>query len=168
MIHIGTVTNNETKKNRDSDENQRVLACEITSSDDVQSIELSNTSGEDTNPLAGDTVLVIPIEDAYKMGILIDDGIAPEDDLDKGEKELYSRSDEVTKAATLRFRKNGELVLNKGIDYAVKFNELKTAFNQLQNDFDVHIHPEGSPNTGAPTNPSSADIDPAKVEKVRL
>lgn len=165
MIELATVKNNELKKNRDSDDNNRVLACEISSPDDVQSIELANISGEDTNPLPEDFVLVISISEAYKMGILVDDGIAPAQDLESGEKELYSRSDATTKAAKLRLRKNGDLRFNDGIDYAVKFNELQISFNELQAKFNAHVHNA----LGAPTaTPSVADISTSKVEKVRL
>lgn len=85
------------------------------------------------------------------------------------------------KANNIKFdRSTGELIIYDGEDYAVKYNELETAFNQLKDDFDnfvtltynVHQHPTAA--VGAPSNPSvtgsssTADVSPAKVEKVRL
>ena len=164
---IGTVVNNQTSKNRDSEENQRLLSCEI-EADSVQTVELSNVSGEDNNPLNGDTVLIINVSDAYKLGILIDDGVAPDGSINKGEKLLYSRDSSGAVKAKVALKNNGEIILNDGGDFAVKFNELKAAFDQLKADFNAHVHPTGSPNTGTPTVPSTANMDSSKVEKVRL
>ncbi len=161
MIHIGTVTNNERKKNRDSDENQRILSCEITSPDDVQSVELSNVSGEDNNPLNEDTVLIIPITDAYKLGILIDDGVAPDGSILKGEKLLYSRDSSGAVKAKIAFKNNGDLIFNDGAGFAVEFDQLKIAFNQLKTDLDTAL-------TALTLPLSTANIDPAKVAKVKL
>jgi len=73
-----------------------------------------------------------------------------------------------------------EILLNEGTDYAVKYEELKKAFDELKSDFNnfvnitynLHNHPTAAP--GAPSTPSvtgtqsSADMQQAKVEKVRL
>jgi len=69
-----------------------------------------------------------------------------------------------------------------GGDNMVRFNELKTAFDQLKSDFDNHVHTNASTgfslvdslagavsgSTGSPTVASTADIDPAKIEEIEV
>ena len=97
--------------------------------------------------------------------------------LDKGEVIIYSVDDSGTILSSIYLNDDSEVVINEGTDYAVAFEDLKTAFDQLKTDFDNHIHAAGTllDSTGAPcsgsvatTTASTADIDPAKVEKVRL
>jgi len=97
--------------------------------------------------------------------------------LDKGETLLYSIDANGVIKASVLLNKTGEFVINDGTDYGVKFNELQTAFNQLKSDFDnfkaLHKHGGVLAGTGTTTvsdmiDPSTADITPAKVEKVRI
>lgn len=169
-MYLGTVKNVGLKENRDSEGPIRVLDCEISSPEDVQSVELSNKSGEDVVPFGEDVVLIFSVAEAYKLGILVDDNIIPDAGLVNGEKEIYSRSNATTKSASIKLKVNEEIILNNGGDFAVKFNELKTAFDTLKAEFNTHIHSGVTPgggNTGI-TTPSLANIDPAKAEKVRL
>lgn len=63
-------------------------------------------------------------------------------------------------------------------DYAVRYNELETAFNQLKQDlntfisvFNAHTQPVSGGTAGAPSIPgvsSAAIVTPAKVDNVRL
>jgi hypothetical protein len=66
----------------------------------------------------------------------------------------------------------GILELNGNADFAVRYNALETAFNQLQADFDAHTHlyspGPGTPTQTAATVASTADITPAKVDEVKL
>jgi len=73
-----------------------------------------------------------------------------------------------------------EILFNEGTDYAVKYEELKKAFDKFVGDFNTfiqstyntHKHPTAAP--GAPSLPdtpgtqTSADMEQSKVEKVRL
>ena len=65
---------------------------------------------------------------------------------------------------------DGTLELNGSADNAVRFSDLKTAFDQLKSDFDLHNHPTApvGPVSTPSTAPSTADIDPAKVDEVKL
>jgi len=158
---IANIKNLEIRKNRDSGADQRMLSCEMTSPDDVQSVELSNTSGEDNNPLNDDVVLVLSITDAYKIGLLIDDGVSPDSSIERGEKLIYSRDSSNSVMAKIAFKKDGQIIMNGGTDYAVAFGQLKVAFDQLKLELNSALSALSLPL-------SSADIDPAKVEKVRL
>jgi len=68
-----------------------------------------------------------------------------------------------------------EITINEGTDYAVKYNALKTALDQLKSDFDAFVtifnaH-TGHGTGGAPATPASnttADMSSSKVAEVRL
>lgn len=81
------------------------------------------------------------------------------------------------------FDENGEILLNptqdSSSDWAVQFTALKTAFEELQDAFNEHTHPGSSsasggpvtclaPSVSTPPEPSTGNIDAAKVEKVRM
>lgn len=86
--------------------------------------------------------------------------------------------------ATILFDETGQITLtgvdniniNGSDDFAVAYTELKTAFDQLLNDFNAHIHTTtatiGASSTpgiiSIPTTPSTADMSSAKVETVKL
>lgn len=83
-----------------------------------------------------------------------------------------------------------DLTLLEGTDFAVRYNELETAFNQLKSDFDAlvtdynsHTHPATTTATVGPGptlgdvtvtpttttgSPTTADITPAKCDKINL
>ena len=103
--------------------------------------------------------------------------------LNKGETVIYSINNAGVIQAQAHFDSTGQIILNAGTDFAVKFNALQTAFNQLKTDHDnflteykTHVHSGvtvGTGATGAKTPASTllastADIAPAKVAKVRL
>ena len=72
----------------------------------------------------------------------------------------------------------GNVIINGSSDFAVAFNDLKAGFDQLKADFNTHVHagsssPAGlctilSPAASVPPAPSTATIDAAKVESVKL
>jgi len=173
---IGIVKGREIKPNKDGTVDRILLQVEFTEND-VRTIELMPGNGVDFNPVTGSRVFVASDSDSYQLAIASTDDIEPESNT--GEYEIYS-NDSGTKKAKIKLKTDEEIVINDGTDYAVAFNELKTAFDQLKSDFDnfvntifnLHNHPT------APTGPvsvpsvtgssSTADIDPAKVDKVRL
>lgn len=167
---IGTVNNSQISRNRDSEQDQRLLSTEVVA-DSTQTVELSNTSGVDNNPMDGDTVLIINVADAYRLGILIDDGVAPDPNIKRGEKKIYSRDSTGRVSATIALKRDGKIILNEGSDFAVAFNALRTEFNELKNKFNSHVHTgvsSGGSSTGPTPQQSIANIDNAKVEKVIL
>lgn len=54
-------------------------------------------------------------------------------------------------------------------DNAVKYSKLEQAFNQLKDEFTAHVHQTAAPgsNTSPPTVASTADITPAKNDKIK-
>ena len=179
MIDIGTIRGYEVTKDGDSDEESRMLQIEFTREDDLQAVEQVGQVGEDANPHPGARVIVVDLGPSYRVAIATSDGITPT--VLEGERELYSYDSGGNKLATLRILSDSNIEINGNTDFAVRFNELKTAFDQLQADHDdlvskynLHVHGgvlSGAANTAATLttdSPSTANIDPAKVPNVKV
>ena len=177
-LESGTIRNTAVKANRDGDNSVRMLDVEMSSPSDLQSVQLVSIGGEDYHPLPGAKVMVAQVGNAWKMAIVLDDGITPT--AAGGERFLYSLTTAGALAALIKLRNDSTMELNGDADFAVAFNDLKTAFDQFQSDFNnfvtvkfnLHNHPTAPPGvvsvpsvTGAA---STADIDPAKVATVKL
>jgi len=81
---------------------------------------------------------------------------------------------------------DGQITFNEGSDYAVRYSELETAYNQLKSDFDTfvstynsHIHittatigATPTPGVLSPTvstgSPSTGDITGAKISEIKM
>jgi hypothetical protein len=106
-----------------------------------------------------------------------------------GEERVYSYDKDGNVLASVYCNAQEETVINAGEDWAIQFTEMKKAFDQLKADHDnlaslynAHIHittatvglapPVGTIGVIAPTlstsTPSTADMTPAKLEKVRV
>jgi len=127
MIRTGIVTGREFKKNRDSGNDRLLLQVQITDADDVHTVEYMSPPGEDSNPPDGSKVLIIDVGRAYKVAIAADDNISPS--MAGGEKKLYSTSEGAI-AAFINFLQSGSVEINGKNDFAVRYNELETGFNQ--------------------------------------
>ena len=181
MIQIGTVKGYEVKTNRDGSKLATMLQVQFTCPEDVQTVELMQSAGEDSNPATGSKVAVLSAGPAWKIAIAVDDGIEP--GMLPGEKRLYSIDDAGAAQAVIRMLVDGVIELNGNADYAVRYNQLETAFNQLKSDFDdlvtlfndhTHLYlpgPGSETPTAAPATTgtaSTADITQAKVDTVKL
>ena len=184
-LESGTIRNTAVKANRDGDNSVRMLDVEMSSPSDLQSVQLVSI-GEDYHPLPGAKVMVVQVGNAWKMAIVLDDGLRPS--AGEGERFIYSLTTAAALAAVIKLRNDSTMELNGDADFAVAFNDLKTAFNDLKADFNAlvtlfgtmgpppagHVHSgvqPGSGSTGPPTtfpSQSTADIDPAKVATVKL
>ncbi len=86
-----------------------------------------------------------------------------------GGEKLYSISSGSIQAF-INIKNDGIIEINGNSDFAVRFNALQTAFDQLKSDFNAHTHASVT-SLGTPTVPipqSTADITPAKVDEVKL
>lgn len=166
MIASGRVTGREIKTNMDGQTAKMMLQVEITDPEDIQTIELMRQAGEDTNPPNDSRVIILSVG-SYRIAVASDDGIVPT--MSPGEKKLYSTS-AGSIVAFMNLLSTGVIEINGSVDFAVGFNDLKTAFDQLKSDHDTHQHTEFDVGglTSVPVSPSTADIDPAKVATVKL
>lgn len=167
-IMIGRVTGREIKANMDSGADKLLLQVEVTEPDDVRTIQLMTQAGEDCNPADDSQVLIVNVTDSFALVIGADDGIVPS--MNAGERKLYSVAAGAI-AAHMNLLNTGVIEINGNTDFAVKYNELKTAFDQLVSDFDSHLHSgvtTGGGTSGPPTASSTADMSGAKVDEVKL
>ena len=183
-VTIGTVRGGEVAKNKDADDESRILQVEITNPDDLQSIEQMGQVGEDSNPQPGARVIIIDLGPSYRVVVAADDGVTPT--VDVGEKEFYSYDDSGGKLATIKLVSDSSIEINGDADNAVAFADLKVAFDQLKADFDAlvnaynaHIHITTA-TVGATPTPgviavtasvgalTTADIDPAKIDSIKV
>lgn len=185
-MQTGRVVGREIKKNRDGTKVSLLLQVEMSSPDDIQTVELISQDGEDTNPVDNSRVVIIPIGQAFKIAIAVDDNIPPDPTQVPGEKKIYS-SDGGAIKAFIQWLKTGAMIIsgtvmqmlgstsieltapvieiNGNADFAVAFNDLKTQFDIFKADYNVHVHPPGA----VPPSPTTAaDITPAKVSTVKL
>lgn len=186
-IGIGTVKNVTVAKNRDGENNVRLLDVELSDADDIQTTELYTQAGEDYNPPKESKVFVLSVGAAWKIAIACDDGIEPA--VAEGEREIYSSSGG-SKQATIYLKNDGTIVItgtsveiNGDADFAVAFDDLKTGFDTLKTQINTfitayngHAHaylpgPLASTNTATPLPAgvaATATIDGAKVPTVKL
>ena len=176
MIRTGKITGSEIKKNRDGAGNRRLLQVEISDPDDIQTVELMSSAGEDVNPPVGNRVLIVDVGAAYKIAIAADDGIEPS--IDEGEKKLYSING-VSISAFINLLNTGILELNGNADFAVRFNAMKTAFDEMKTDLNNFITVyNGHSHATAPAGPisgpsaagsaSAADMSDAKIDEIKV
>lgn len=174
----GFVNSSEIAKNQDNNVVTRNFQAQMGEVDDVQVVQHYGSSGEDSNPPVGANLAVVIIGN-YKITVAEDDGIL-DDTLSPGEKIVYG-SDAGAITSFIRFLKTGILEINGNADFAVRFSELETAFNQLKTDHDAllnehDLHTHGGVEPGAGTSsaagtalsPSSADISGAKIDTIKV
>jgi hypothetical protein len=168
---IGIIRGREIRKNRDGAGNRVMLQVEMSNPDDIQTVEYVSLPGQDENPINGSRVYIIEVGSSYKIGIAVDDGIAP--GMATGEKRVYSLNDAGAIQAFINLLKTGIIEVNGNADFAVRFTDLETAFNQLKSDFNTHTHaytPGSQPPsaTAVPVPQTTADMSGAKVDEVKL
>ena len=177
-MRTGIVTGREFKKNRDGVNVRLMLQVQVTDSDDIQTVEYMAFPGEDSNPPDGSKVLIADVGLAYKIAIAADDNVEPS--MLEGEKKLYS-IDAGAISAFINLLQGGIIELNGNSDFAVRFNALKTAFDELRADFNsfitifnTHLHggvTAGGANTAIPTalgTSSAADMSGAKIDEIKV
>lgn len=163
----GIVKGYEIKKNRDGKNNVVMLQCEINGSSDTQSVELFNPVGDNSIPVMNSVVMILEAGGSWKIAVAQNDQKDFKSGLNEGEKYLYSKDEN----SFIKIKNDGTIEINGDADYAVRFNELKTGFDQLKSDFNnflIHVHGSSGTPPVPPAVPSSASIDNSKVDEVTL
>lgn len=193
MGRLGTIEKIEIDK-----DSKNIIITATSDNAITQNADLINPAGEDSLPLSQSDVIYLAsvegINQLIALGVISKSLGAKE-----GEKIIYSRKAENDKVElmckiylkndgnlsieavdNISIRSKEEVILNKGEDYAVKFNELekemKTLKEQLNNfiteEYNAHTHPHSQGPTAAPTSPSTTqitlDIKDAKSETIRI
>jgi phage gp45-like len=183
-VHLGTIVGSEIIENMDGENPTRMLSAELSSAEDVQSIEHINQNGEQTNPLDDSTVIILEISSAWKIAIAVKDLVEPDAAVGRGEKKIYALDSSNNVVAWIYLKSDGSIRLdngtgsleitaagdvknNDGTDWAIQFTEMKTAFDALKSDlnnfittkYNAHIHggvTTGSGSTAATLTTGSA------------
>lgn len=161
MVDIGKVTGQQVGINRDATEARRLMQVQITDDNDVQTAELMNPAGIDTNPVNGCLLTIVAGGRAWKIAIAANDGVTPS--VDTGEIRIYCQVGGAI-VSNVYCNKDGEVVMNDGTDYAVAFDDLKTAFDAFVADYNSHTN-GGFAKDGVPY---VSTIALAKVPTVRV
>lgn len=181
MAMIGEVIQSAVVPDPDGDGHILTLQVQITDPDDIQDIELMRHAGVDYKPPEDSQVVIVEIHPSYRVAIACDDGIEPE--AAEGDYEIYG-SDSGAKTSRVKCVYDGQVEVNGTGDWAVRYTELKTAFDQLKTDFDAlvgvfnnHQHAYVGAGTGSSDqtttgaqsgSTSSADMTNSKVDTVEL
>jgi hypothetical protein len=168
--YTGIVTGQSIEKNRDSENNVRMLQLELTEPGDVQGAQLMTFSGDDNSPPEGTKVTIIEISPSYKIAVASEDQIEPS--VATGERKLYSQKNNAIEAF-IYLKNDGKIQLNGTGDNAVRFKALETAFNELQgkwNAFAAAYVPGGPTVVGLPPSAGSStgDISLAKIDELEV
>lgn len=186
MIQIGTITGRTITPNKDGDIDRVMLQVEMSSPDDIQTVELISLPGQDENPINGSRVYIMEVGTSYKVGIAVNGGVVPS--IETGEKSLYATNDAGALQCFIDLLKTGEIdivgvaasiiLLNSGIielngsaDFAVRFNALQSKLTALEAQLLAHVHPgvtAGGASTGISVTVFDIDITTAKVAEVKL
>lgn len=178
-------------------DSKNIIITAITDNSVMQKVDLINASGEDSVPIAQDDIAFLEkvegINQLVALGIIAKSLGAKE-----GEKIIYSRkakNNNVELMTKIYLKNDGQLsieavddisirskekiILNKGEDFAVKFNELdkemkklKEQLNGFIKEYNAHTHPHAQGPTSTPTSPSTTqitlDIKDAKSETINI
>lgn len=129
-MEIGVIKGFEINKNRDNTLSTVLLQCKISDDSDIQTVELINEDGVDSRPPKESRIIIVPVGEAFKVGISIDDKVAPDAALLEGEKKIYS-SESGTVKAFIKWLKSGVIELNGNADFAVRYTALESKLQEL-------------------------------------
>jgi len=165
MIQQGIVKDYEIGPNADGEENVVKLTCQITSEDDVQTVEYITGSQTDAIPEIGSAVYLFDVNGnpANKVAIAIDNNI--ESDVENGEKKIYSQENQVIKSF-IYLKKDGTIDINGSADFAVRYNALNTVLQQLVTDINAALATKQDASGTAGT--LTLDLTSSRVDEVKL
>lgn len=162
MTQIGTITGQETKKNRDGSIAARLLQVQISNESDVQTVQYMNQAGEDSAPINGDLVQIFSIGPAFKFAVAVEDQNNAAS-VNAGGKRLFSRDpDTGAVKAFIDFLTGGDLQLNGSSDTAVRFAALNTALQTMLTALNADIVAAGGAGS------TTLDISAAESATVKL
>lgn len=140
----------------------------------TKTADVISSFGDDSNPLP-ETIAIYAntseVGDDIIIGYLNANQIA-----EIGEKRIFSLRDDGTLSFSIHLKNDGTCEIGGDTDFAVRYSELETAFNELKgkvNDliqnYNTHSHAaNGGAPPASPATPSSADITTAKIDEIKV
>lgn len=104
---LGIVTGRTVAPNRGRGVPVRLLQVMVTDRSDVQTVQLIEQAGEESNPPDGSLVVLLPAGKAVKLAVSAHDGVTP--DLEVGGKRIYSIGPDRQPIASLRLDPDGTI-----------------------------------------------------------
>lgn len=136
----GRLTGREDGKNRDGDKTVRLLQVEVSSAKDIQTIELVDTFGSESNPPDDSKVFHSGVGNAWQVALSVVDNTALQLEGKKGAKQKYSTNPAGTeRIATITMDNDGAITLtnSSNINIILKSNTKVTVFNEVENLKDI-------------------------------
>ena len=143
---------------------------------DVQTATQISPAGIDAGPIKD---LIAVYSSTTKNGNKVIIGYISKNSIaEAGELRLYSQDEKGVEQGFVYLKKDGTLELLGDTDYAIRYSEMKTAFDQLRDDynsmvntFNLHIHAAPSGSTAATLTletPSTADMTASKIDEIKV
>ena len=146
---------------------------------DVQEKMQVSPYGDDSSPIKDMAAVYAPTGEMGKeviIGYINKNAIA-----DPGEKRIFSTDMDGVVKTYIHLKNDGVMEVGGDQDFAARFNELKSGFDELRNDhnafvskYNLHVHPgvvvgPGSTIvTPSTESPSAASIDAAKIAEIKF
>jgi len=132
-----------------------LLQTLLSSSDDVQTVQLITQAGDDLNPPIGSLLAVVPFGRSWKVALGSYDGITPE--TMPGEREIYSSVDGIKKAK-IRCTRAGKIAMQNDSEslYAI-LSDLISVIDGIKTELASHKHTIAAP--GASTETGLTDVE---------
>ena len=122
--------------------------------------------GIDSNPMKGSTAVIAESTgngEKVVLGYLNKNQIA-----ERGGFRIYAEDEDGDESIYIYLRPNGQIEFGGNDDFMVRYSALETAFNELQQKFNTHIHPASSGTTSPTATQSTGDITEAKINDFRI
>ncbi|MCK5127584.1 MAG: hypothetical protein KAR42_15110 [candidate division Zixibacteria bacterium] len=139
-LNEGRLTGREDGKNRDGDKTVRLLQTEVSSEQDIQTVELIDTFGSESNPPDNSKVFHLGVGTAWQVALSVVDGTPLQLEGKKGAKQKYSTNEAGTeRIATITMDNDGTITLtnSSNVSIILKSNEKVTISNNTQNLRDI-------------------------------
>lgn len=143
---------------------------------DVRESYQAGPYGTDSNPVKDMVAVYSPTLQNGKEVII---GYVNKDQIAAiGEHRIFSTDTDGNTVFALYLKNDGTAEFGGNSDFMVRYNELKTGFDQLKNDFNAlvtlynsHVHPSPAGGSTGPTpssgSSSAADISGAKINEIK-
>ena len=143
---------------------------------DVQTANQVTPAGIDAGPIKD---LIAVYSSTSKKGSKVIIGYISKNAIaESGELRLYSQDDQGAEQGYVYLKKDGTLELLGDTDYAIRYSEMKTAFDTLRDDlnallnlYNAHIHPTPAGPSSVTVSlgtPSAADMTASKIDEIKV
>lgn len=180
-MDFGTIKSVVVSTNADGELPVRLAQVQI-EGEDVVTVELPFAEGDEFVPSVGDRIYYEEVSPEFLVAKCIQTKMPPDESLSEGGRELFSRNGS-SRAAKVRLKSDGDIQLNEGEDFGVRFDALETAIRGMMGKINdalilikAHTHTGTAPGVESAVSaglvamevPVNIDMTEAKAPKVKL